>query len=118
MRHRSEFIRNRTEYLMNKGIDVDTASKQANLDFRSMTELAAECVMTCADEELPGKGNTRCNRTACQSDKHVLFYNFVMGKNYCVNCATDIRFCNNLNKLDLYPEYNKSLDKLLEDNAK
>lgn len=114
MGHRYAFVNNRTTYLMSTGMNEEHAKAKANNDFRRMSKLAAECDMTCEDEPLPGKGITRCNRTACQSDKHVVFYNFVMEKNYCVNCATDIRFCNNLNELDLYPEYNESLDKLLE----
>lgn len=117
MGHRFAFVKNRVEYLMKSGMFEEQAKTQANLDFRRMSKLSRECEMTCSSSELPGKGVTRCNRTACQSDKHVLFYNFVMHKNYCVNCATDIRFCNNLHELDLYPEYNETLDKILQENV-
>jgi|AGFT01.1.fsa_nt_gi hypothetical protein len=114
MGHRYAFVKNRTAHLMSTGLNEEHAKAKANNDFRRMSSLASECVMTGAHDALPGKGITRCNRTACQSDKHVVFFNSVMHKNYCVNCATDIRFCNDLNELDLYPEYNESLDKLLE----
>lgn len=117
MNTRWAFVENRSKYLMKSGLTEEMSKKQAIHDFRQMSKLSRECEMTGSSSELPGKGVTRCNRTACQSDKHVLFYNFVMHKNYCVNCATDIRFCNNLQELDLYPEYNETLDKLLQENV-
>jgi len=116
MGHRFAFVHNRKEYFMKSGMNEEQAKQKAEKDFRRMSRLAADCVMTGYHDELPGKGVTRCNRTACQSDQHVAFHNFVMNRNYCVNCATDIRFCNNLNELDLYPEYNESLDKLLQES--
>lgn len=116
MGHRFAFITNRTEYLIKQGLEMSSASAYAHIDFKRVSMLSLECEMTYEDEELEGKGVTRCNRTACQSDKHVVFYNSVMKKKYCLNCATDIRFRNNLKELDLYPEYNESLDKLLQEN--
>lgn len=119
MSHHFAFIRNRKEYLMKTGMDDDSAAAKAEHDYRYMFKLSKQCVMTCSDTALEGKGYTRCNRTACQTTKHVVFYNSVMNRNYCVNCATDIRFCsNNLNELDLYPEYNESLDKLIQETSK
>lgn len=116
MGHRFAFVQNRKEYFLKTGMEESHAKAKAENDFRRMSRLSADCVMTGAHDALEGKGDTRCNRTACQSDQHVVFYNSVMHKNYCVNCATDIRFCNNLKELDLYPEYNESLDKLLQEN--
>lgn len=116
MNHRFAFVQNRTEYFLKSGMEESYAKSKAENDFRRMSRLAADCIMTCSHVELPGKGDTRCNRTACQSDKHVVFYNSVMNRSYCVNCATDIRFSNNLKELDLYPEYNESLDKLFRES--
>lgn len=118
MSNRPAFLKSRIEHYLKSGVPIRAATEEANEDFVAMTRLCNDVVMTLEDDELPGKGVTRCNRTACQSDKHVVFHNSVMNKMYCVACATDIRFCNDLNDLDLYPEYNESLDKLLKENAK
>lgn len=116
MSHRFPFITNRQTYLQSLGMSADDAREKANQDYRSMSKLSRQCTPNHDDLIRAGKGTTLCNRTACQAKEHVVFYNDVMHKNYCLDCATDIRFCNDLNELDLYPEYNETLDKLLEGN--
>lgn len=109
---RFAFIKSRSEYLIKQGVCTEDANDRANNDYRLVAKLSRYNTPNLDDVIREGKGSTLCNRTACQSDKHVMFHNFVMQKNYCLSCATDIRFCNNLDELDLYPEYNETLDKL------
>jgi hypothetical protein len=117
MSNRFAFIANRQTHLQSLGMSTDEACDKANQDYRTMSKLSRNCTPNHDDLIRAGKGTTLCNRTACQAAEHVVFFNSVMHKNYCLACATDIRFCNDLSELDLYPDYNETLDKLFEDTT-
>lgn len=105
---RKQYLKETTQYEN----EIDSIEHQRN-DHMNVRRLMCDCVQTRSHEALPGKGITRCNRTACQTDKHVHFHNSVMNANYCLSCAIDIRYCNDLDELDLFPNFNQELDGLL-----
>lgn len=105
---RKNFLKETTQYEN----EIDSIQHRRD-DHMATMRLMGDCVPTREDEELPGKGITRCNRTACQTDKHVVFHNVVMNANYCLSCAIDIRYCNDLDELDLFPDFNQELSALL-----
>lgn len=118
MKVRPTFTKDRREYLVSQNPDMEHGElvTMHSTQHLKVLSLMSDCVMTFEDESLPGKGVTRCNRTACQSDKHVNFYNIGTNKKYCLNCALDIRFCNDIQELDLYPRFNEELDEVLNQN--
>ena len=111
----TNFVRDRRAYLATKpGLEGNELELLVRKEHLKAMQLMCDCapVGYIYDEEMPGKGDTRCNRTACQSQHHVGFRNDVMDANYCLNCAVDIRFYNDLDELDLYPNFNQELDNL------
>lgn len=109
-----KLLRNRIQYLKDvKGLSEEEATETARNDRLTVMQLSMYCTPLGYDEPHEGKGVTRCNRTACQTENHVAFTNTVMEAKYCISCAVDIRFCNDLNELDLYPNFNEELDELI-----
>jgi hypothetical protein len=113
---KTTFQADRKQYLLstNQYENENDQIQHRREDHMKVLRLMADCVPTGEDEPLPGKGTTRCNRTACQTEEHVHFHNFVMNAKYCLSCAMDIRYSNDLAELDLFPSFNNELDDLVE----
>lgn len=109
------FIKDRKEYLeRTKGITGNTLEVRARTELQKIHQLMMDCAPRGDNFDgtsREGKGDTLCNRTACQTPNHVHFYNSGTNKMYCLSCAMDIRFAN-LRDMDLYPDFNKELDKM------
>lgn len=111
----NSFFKDRKEYLTKtKGLSGNDLELRVRTELHKMHQLMMDCAPVGDDfngENREGKGETRCNRTACQTKHHVVFRNDVMNANYCLSCAVDIRF-SNLRDMDLYPNFNEELDEL------
>lgn len=114
------FLKDRKEYLeRTKGITGNTLELRARTELQKMHQLMMDCAPVGDNFDgtsREGKGDTRCNRTSCQTKYHVHFMNSGTHKKYCLNCAMDIRFAN-FREMDLYPDFNKELDVMFVANG-